>query len=145
MVDTTRQEVEINMARLHSYCKVVAIAGMVFALCLLSVPGGADDLYREKSDTSKMMTKLGRGCVNVLTGWMEIPKNIAKSWKETDPFSGFVVGTVKGIGWGWARTCTGFYDIMTFPFPVPEDYESLIEPAYILPSIWGEPLPYYAE
>ena len=145
MVDITRQEVEIKMLRLHSHFKVAVVIGAIFALCLLSAPGFADDLYREKSDVGKMMTKLGRGFVNVLTGWIEIPKNIAETWKETDPFTGFVVGTVKGMGWGWARTCTGFYDITTFLFPVPEDYESLIEPAYILPSIWGEPLPYYAE
>jgi putative exosortase-associated protein (TIGR04073 family) len=129
----------------HSHSKVAVIIGAILALSVLSAPCLAQDLYREQSDAGKMMTKLGRGCVNVLTGWIEIPKNIARSIKDTDPFSGFILGSIKGAGWGWARTFTGVYDIATFPFPVPEDYESLIEPAYILPSIWGKRLPYYAE
>ena len=91
------------------------------------------------------MHKLGRGIVNVLTGWIEIPKNVAVEWKKTDPFSGVVIGTVKGFGWGWGRTVSGVYDIVTFPLPVPEDYNPLMEPEFILPDIWGADFPHYDE
>ena len=92
-----------------------------------------------------MLHKLGRGVVNVLTGWLEIPYYMAEEWKRTDPFTGIVVGGIKGIAWGWARTCTGFFDIVSFPFPIPKDYEPLMEPEFLLPEIWGEPFPHYAD
>ncbi len=100
-----------------------------------------EDIYRENSDISKMFTKLGRGLVNVLTGWIEIPKNVAKEWRQTDPFTGLIVGCIKGLGWGIGRTLAGVYEVFTFPFPIPRDYKPIMYPEYILPSIWGESLP----
>lgn len=114
-------------------------------LCVVSMQSWASDLEREQTEVGKMLHKLGRGVTNVLTGWIEIPYNIAETWKKTDPFTGLVAGGIKGIAWGWARTCTGFYDIFTFPFALPAGYEPLMEPEYILPEIWGEPFPHYAE
>lgn len=104
-----------------------------------------EDAYRETSDVSKMCTKLGRGIVNVLTGWVEIPKNIAKEWRESDPFTGFVLGTLKGIAWGVGRTFAGVYEVVSFPFPIPRDYKPIMQPEYILPSVWGESLPLFRE
>jgi putative exosortase-associated protein (TIGR04073 family) len=92
-----------------------------------------------------MFHKLGRGLLNVLTGWLEVPKSVADTWRKTDPFTGMVIGSVKGVAWTWARTCTGLYDVITFPFPVPKDYISLIEPESIVTQTWGEPFPEYAE
>lgn len=114
-------------------------------LTLLVASAGADDLTRSKSEAASMMHKLGRGIVNVLTGWIEIPKNIAVEWKKTEPFTGFVMGTVQGVGWGVGRTATGLYDIVTFPLPIPEGYKPLMEPEFILPDLWGKDLPYFDE
>ena len=122
---------------------VFVLAVVIFGLIVVS--GYTDDLYRSKSESANMMHKLGRGIVNVLTGWIEIPKNIAVEWKKTDPFSGFVVGAVKGFGWTWGRTLSGAYDVFTFPLPIPEDYKSLMEPEFILPDIWGADFPHYDE
>jgi len=83
--------------------------------------------------------------VNVLTGWMEVPKNIAVEWKKTEPFTGTIMGTIKGLGWGVGRTATGVYDIITFPLPIPEGYKPLMEPEFILPDLWGKDLPYFDE
>lgn len=124
--------------------KIGMILIMTALICgLFTVSATADDMTRSRSDAQKMMHKLGRGIVNVLTGWMEIPKNIATEWKETDPFSGVVIGTIKGAGWTWGRTMSGAYDIITFPLPVPDNYETLMEPELILPDIWGEDFPHY--
>ena len=132
----------------------------VFILCSFTLNSWATDMEREHSQFGQMIHKLSRGVMNVITGWMEIPYwgvmnvitgwmeipyNITETWKDTDPFTGFVVGGIKGFFWGWARTCTGLYDVVTFPFPVPKDYEPLMEPEYILPEIWGEPFPHYAD
>lgn len=105
----------------------------------------ADDLTRSKSEAANMMHKLGRGLVNVFTGWIEIPKNIAVEWKKNDPFSGFIIGMFKGFGWGWGRTLCGVYDVFTFPLPIPEAYTPLMEPEFILPDIWGADFPHYDE
>lgn len=117
---------------------------MLIALLLVglfSVGAFADDISREQSTAGKFLHKLGRGITNMLTGWIEIPKNIAVNWEKTDPFTGLIVGSIKGIGWSWTRTVSGLYDVFTFPFPVPENYRPLMEPEFVLPSIWGAPLP----
>jgi len=110
------------------------------AMMLLSSPAHAQ-LERRDSDFDKMLHKLGRGIVNVLTGWIEIPKEIAEAWRETDPVSGFVVGGIKGIGYTIVRTVAGFYEILTFPMPFPENYGPIIEPEFVLPPLFGEDLP----
>ncbi|CAN5283535.1 hypothetical protein BH09SUM1_BH09SUM1_15500 [soil metagenome] len=104
-----------------------------------------EDVYRENTDIDKIFHKLGRGIVNVLTGWVEIPKNIAKEWRRTDPFTGTVVGLIKGLGWGIARTFAGFYEVISFPFPVPRNYEAIMQPEFVLPTVWGERLPLYRD
>ncbi|HOE63912.1 MAG TPA: exosortase system-associated protein, TIGR04073 family [Candidatus Sumerlaeota bacterium] len=121
---------------------VVLMVGMV---ALLAASGYADDMTRSKSEANSMMHKCGRGIVNVLTGWMEVPKNIAVEWKKTEPFTGTIMGTIKGLGWGVGRTATGVYDIITFPLPIPEGYKPLMEPEFILPDLWGKDLPYFDE
>lgn len=117
----------------------------LFTLTLVLVAGTAsaasEDVARQQTDAGKMMHKLGRGVVNVLTCWVEWPRNIAKEWEKTDPVTGFVVGSVKGIGWGFARFATGVYDTVTFPFPVPENYQPMIEPEFVITDVWGAPIP----
>jgi putative exosortase-associated protein (TIGR04073 family) len=104
-----------------------------------------EDVYRDNSDIQKIFNKLGRGVVNVFTGWLEIPKTIAKEWRKTDPFTGTVVGLFKGLGWAVARTLVGFYEVLSFPFPVPRGYEPVMQPEYIMPTVWGERLPLYRD
>ena len=104
-----------------------------------------EDVYRENTDIDKIFTKLGRGVVNVLTGWIEVPRNIAKEWRRTDPFTGTVIGLFRGFGWAVARTFAGFYEVISVPFPVPRNYEPVMQPEYILPTVWGERLPLYRD
>ena len=75
--------------------------------------------------------KLGRGVANVLTGWVELPKNIYNTSIEANPLVGITVGTAKGIGMSIVRTGAGVYEIITFPFPLPEDYMPIIEPEFV--------------
>lgn len=104
-----------------------------------------EDVYRENTDIQKMFHKLGRGVSNVLLGWVEIPKNIAREWRRTEPFTGTITGSIKGFGWAVARTMSGFYEIISFPFPVPRNYEPIMYPEFVLPSVWGERLPIYQD
>jgi len=136
------------MVRLSRLARVFLIAGLfgIFSIIPQSAPAQTDgDLYRENTEINKMFHKLGRGVSNVLLGWVEIPKQIAKEWTRTEPFTGTIVGFVKGFGWAVARTMTGFYEVVSFPFPVPRNYEPMMYPEFVLPSVWGDRLPIYSD
>lgn len=115
----------------------------VLAAASLALPSAAsaEDIYRERSDFGKMLHKLGRGVVNVVTCWVEIPRHIASEWERTDPATGLFVGTIKGVGWTFARGITGVYEAVTFPIPVPADYEAMIQPEFVVTDTWGDPIP----
>jgi len=95
--------------------------------------------------SAMMLHKLGRGVVNLFTGFVEVPKCMAREWKRTDPITGITVGFFKGVGWGWTRTMAGAYEIATFPFPAPPGYAPLLEPEFVLTDIWGAPIPEITE
>lgn len=103
------------------------------------------DVTRQQTCLDQMLHKLGRGVVNTLTCWVEIPRQISVEWEKTDPATGLVLGTVKGFGWGFARLATGVYDTVTFPLPVPPGYQPLIEPEFIITDVWGAPIPELTE
>ena len=75
--------------------------------------------------------KLGRGIANVLTGWVELPKNIYDTSVEENVLSGLTMGLAKGVGMTIVRTGAGIYETVTFPFPIPEDYQPVLEPEYV--------------
>lgn len=119
---------------------------VLFALTLILSSGmafaaGTSEVNRQQSCAGKMLHKLGRGVTNTLTCWVEIPRNIAIEWEKTDPATGFFMGTVIGTGWGFARLATGVFETVTFPFPVPEDYQPMLEPEFVVTDIWGDPIP----
>ncbi len=76
-------------------------------------------------------TKLGRGLANILTGWVELPKNIYETSVEENVLSGLTMGLAKGIGMTIVRTGAGVYEVVTFPFPIPEDYLPVMEPEFV--------------
>lgn len=76
-------------------------------------------------------TKLGRGIANTLTGWVEIPKNVYTTSVEDNPLAGVTLGLAKGAGMTLVRTGAGIYEIVTFPFPLPEAYKPILEPEYV--------------
>jgi putative exosortase-associated protein (TIGR04073 family) len=126
----------------------VAMVMVVLAFTLMAGTThaeSANEIYRQQSDTQKMLHKLGRGFTNVLTSWVEVPRNVAIEWEKTDPASGFILGMIKGFGWGFSRLVTGVYDVFTFPFPVPRNYEPMMEPEFVVSDIWGEPIPELTE
>lgn len=134
----------MKLSRIASLVALVLMlsAGAVSAQGLELDP---DPVTADRSATGQMMHKLGRGVTNVLTCWVEVPRNVAIAWENTDPVSGTIVGAVKGIGWGFARLATGVYETVTFPFAVPADYEAMIEPEFVVTDIWGDHVPYLTD
>lgn len=80
------------------------------------------------------LTKAGRGIANVATGWLEVPKEVAKQTEKAGDIAGFFVAPIKGIAKGLGRTLAGVYDVVTFLIPIPHDYEPLIEPEFVFKS-----------
>ena len=76
-------------------------------------------------------TKLGRGVANSLTGWAELPKNIYNASVQDNTFSGLTLGLAKGAGMTLVRTGAGFFEVVTFPFSLPEEYKPVLEPEYV--------------
>ena len=68
--------------------------------------------------------KAGRGVTNVLTGWIELPKQIHMGSQEANPVTGLAWGLVKGIGLTVLRAGVGIYEAISFPIPYPKDFAS---------------------
>jgi len=71
--------------------------------------------------------KVGRGVGNVLTCWIEVPKNLHLGTQEENPLLGVGWGLVKGSGLAATRLVVGAYEALTFPIPIPKDYASPYE------------------
>ena len=104
--------------------------GPIIAACLVLAPAQAARAD-SSMDAGKAFTKLGRGAVNLFTGWVEIPKRIQETSLVSGAWSGFTWGLLRGLGYGFIRTAAGGYEIITFPFPAPPDYEPVIQPEYV--------------
>ena len=75
--------------------------------------------------------KLVRGLANFFTGFIEIPRNISNTTQERSLLEGWTVGLAKGVGYTGLRMLSGVYETVTFPFPVPRNYEPIIRPEYV--------------
>jgi putative exosortase-associated protein (TIGR04073 family) len=100
--------------------------GLIIAVVMLMVLALATSSYAQ--DPAK---KLGRGLANILTGWIELPKNIYDVSVQDNPLAGLTIGLAKGIGMTIVRTGAGIYEVATFPFPIPEDYGPVLEPEFV--------------
>lgn len=108
--------------------KVTAISFLILCIAAVALPAFA----QEGSVVEKIGKKLGRGIVNVATGWVELPKNIYDTSVETNnPLMGITYGTLKGVGMAVVRTGAGAYDVTTFLFPIPADYKPILEPEFV--------------
>ena len=80
--------------------------------------------------------KAGRGLVNVLTGWIEVPKQIHLGSQEENPVTGLGWGLIKGVGLTVLRGGVGIYEALTFPIPYPKDYASPYEQMELTDYAW---------
>ncbi|MBL7069220.1 MAG: exosortase system-associated protein, TIGR04073 family [Candidatus Omnitrophica bacterium] len=79
-------------------------------------------------------TKLGRGLTNLATGWIEMPLTMQRECQKQDYMTGIFYGFPAGLFRAFLRTGAGIYEIISFPFPVPNNYETIIEPEFIISS-----------
>lgn len=83
--------------------------------------------------------KLLRGMVNLVTGWVEVPKRVYETSRTSGAGSGFTFGFVRGLGYGFIRTVGGAYEMATFLFPAPPDYRPVMRPEYVFVCETDEP------
>ena len=80
--------------------------------------------------------KAGRGLVNVLTGWIEIPKQVHRGSQDSNSVTGLGRGLLKGAALTILRTGVGVYETVTFPIAYPKDYASPYEPMELPDYAW---------
>lgn len=111
---------------------LVAIVCMIF----LVAPAWGDESRRIENSSPQeivdgMAGKGVRGVVNLLTGWVEIPKQISVTTGESGWARGLSIGPLKGIGMAIVRTLTGAGELLTFFVAYPGFYDPWFEPAYV--------------
>jgi putative exosortase-associated protein (TIGR04073 family) len=102
--------------------------GLVVGVSLcMTTPSFAEDtpLLRQ------MGTKLTRGVANLATGWAEVPKQIYHVGHEEGWVIGAIRGPIDGLGMFAARTIAGAYEILSFLFPIPSQYQPMLQPDYV--------------
>jgi len=102
----------------------------MFALCLILV---ALTVFPDTSaHANGPFHKLGRGFINTATGWMDVFYHANKKFREydNDVFQG-MAAVPEGIIRAFVRTSVGIYETLTFPFPIPENYEIIVEPEFV--------------
>lgn len=103
---------------------ISALVVTVLMLSILSPPASAEE-YNAAS-------KLGRGLANIFTGWAEIPAEISRVVQKKGELAAIFVGPVVGLCKAVERTAVGFYDTITFPFPLPRGYKPVMEPEFVM-------------
>lgn len=96
---------------------LVSVGALVMVMGLASPTAFAQDPIH----------KAGRGVANLLTGWIELPKNLHLGTQEENPILGVGWGLLKGAGLTITRLVGGAYETVTFPIPCPKDYASIYE------------------
>ncbi|MFH1790758.1 MAG: exosortase system-associated protein, TIGR04073 family [Candidatus Omnitrophota bacterium] len=102
---------------------VIAVAIIFMAACLTETSFAANN----------MIKKLGRGIANVGTCPLEVFKGISDANDEDGFCAAITWGVLQGICKTVLRAGVGVYEIVTFPIPMPKDYDPILtDPEFFL-------------
>ena len=107
--------------------RVACLSAIVMGLTLSAMP---------QAWAQDPIHKMGRGVVNVLTGWIELPKQMHLGSQEQNPITGLGRGLLKGAGLTVLRGGVGLYEALTFPFPYPKAFSSPYEQMELPDYAW---------
>lgn len=114
------------------------LTGFFLIVSLVMLPGiSAASSYRNIDEASPqdivdgMASKGVRGAANIVTGWVEIPKQIYVTGKDSGWLRGAVIGPLKGIGMTVVRTVSGVGELCTFFMAYPGFYDPWFEPRFV--------------
>jgi putative exosortase-associated protein (TIGR04073 family) len=93
---------------------------LILTLALVSAFAAAccADIQDPPANDHGPTRKLGRGLSNLVFGWSEIYPTVAKVNTDHGNSAAAGYGVVRGVGRGFARFGVGFYEVLTFPFPI---------------------------
>lgn len=93
-------------------------------------------LPQPQASAQDPLHKMGRGVVNVLTGWIELPKQLSLGSHEDNPITGLGRGILRGAALTILRTGVGLYEAVTFPIPYPKEFVSPYEEMELPDFAW---------
>ncbi len=104
---------------------------MALLVSVVLASGPVMAAFAEEVISPAAAQKAVRGLANTGLGLVvELPKTIYYDTLEDGPLYGLTVGVLEGLSWGIARTLVGVYEVVTFPFPIPEGYRPIYRPSY---------------
>lgn len=107
------------------------LLGMAVLVQMVLVIGSFTAAFAEELVAPLAVQKAVRGLANAGLGVVvEVPKTVYYGTLEDGPLYGLTVGVLEGLSWGIARTLIGVYEVVTFPFPIPEGYRPIYQPHY---------------
>ena len=109
----------------------IKLLGMAVLGLMVLISGPFKAAFAEELVTPLAVQRAARGLANAGLGVVvEVPKTVYYDTLEDGPLYGLTVGLLEGLSWGIARTLVGVYEVVTFPFPVPEGYRPIYQPPY---------------
>lgn len=88
---------------------------LIAVLLVMSV--GAVQAEEHGSYQRDVMEKAGNGIANLVTGWLELPKNVINITNDSNIVFGVLGGMVKGSVHMMGRMGVGLVDLITAPIP----------------------------
>ena len=106
------------------------------SIVVLAAALGATGVIAEPAWAQDPIHKMGRGVVNILTGWIELPKQIHLGSQEENPIVGLGRGLFRGASLTVIRAGVGIFEALTFPLPYPKAYASPYESMELNDYAW---------
>ena len=75
--------------------------------------------------------KLGRGVANVVTAPLELAREPFLVKERDGMIASLSIGVVRGIGMTVVRAAAGVIEAVTFPIPIPKNFEPLLKPEFV--------------
>ena len=101
--------------------KKLAVLSMVFFVAVGCI--GADCSNDSSCGCEENLYKMGRGLVNIVTCWVEVPRCLVY-YNSQVPVLGLVVGACQGVGFTAIRAFAGVADFVSFGFMSDSIYET---------------------
>lgn len=122
--------VRVSWPGVRSAARAATLALATGALLLPAAAGAEENTAARKA---------GRGLAGMTLGVLEVPGNVVQESRTNGVFSGMTIGLAMGVGKLVARELVGVYEFVTAPFPVPANFEPVLQPEFTWQYFQSEP------
>ncbi len=105
--------------------KIVLGVLVIFLILVMSVGAYAEGLKTGLS-LEGSRDKLVRGVLNLADAVVEVPGTMMRKSSNEGVLEGVTLGMVEGVFNTVKRALAGVWEVATFPFPLPENYEAIL-------------------